>query len=612
MEELRHKRAFAQFEPAPEHPKINVVLRLVMDIYKEMLELDDHELLAQYVGQRSEEAFAALVRRYINLVYSVALRHTSDPHDAEDIAQAVFLLLARKAASLSSKTVVSGWLYRAAQLTAANYVRSELRRQHREQEAQMQSFANEPEAELWTQMAPMLDTAMGRLRERDRDALVLRYFEGKSNREVGAALGTSEAAAQKSIERALAKLRGFFSRRGLTISTATLATLLSVHAVQAAPAGLAVSIMAAGIAKGASAQGVSVALMKSTLKIMTWLKIETALATGISTILVAGVATSVVVQLHKATSTPPPGSIIALSRPTAPPASAPIPRRQVLDKQVYADSSDPAPAEPASAWPGNLNADDAKPEDIASAPQDAPSYIRRGKAYLADDAYDKAIVDFNQALRLDTKSAVAYFNLGRAHKLKGDYTEALSDYTQAIQLNPKMVAAYVNRGQIFNMAQRYDDSIADFDQAIALAPQRPIPYLNRGVAFGAKAEYDKARADFSQTIALAPDFSPGYNNLAWMEATCPQAAFLDGKDAVQNATKACQLTQWQNINQIDTLAAACAEAGDFDNAIKWETQVLQSPILAPEDVTTARERLALYQTRQSYHRPPPTVTGTNP
>jgi tetratricopeptide (TPR) repeat protein len=374
--------------------------------------------------------------------------------------------------------------------------------------------------------------------------------------------------------------------------------------VQAAPADLVVSIMAAGIDKGTAAQGVSLALMKSTLKIMTWMKIKAAIAVSVSALLIAGAATSVVAQMGKTSHTSPPAP------PTAPASPSPStsqfePRRaSVLDKQVAAD--------PATVAQGGSAADDAQSPDAAADPQDAPSFIKRGRAYLDRNDYDKAIADFNHALLFAPKSPAAYFNLGRANKLKGDYPQALADYTQAIQLNPKMVAAYVNRGQIENMAEHYNDAIDDFDHAIALAPERPIPYLNRGVAYGGKGEYDKAKADFASVIALAPDFSPAYNNLAWQEATCSQVAFRDGKDAVQNATKACQLSQWQNINQIDTLAAASAEAGDFANAIKWETQVMQSSDLAPEDVTTARERLSLYQTRQTYHRPPPAAAGMNP
>src|SRR5208283_3295171 len=141
-----------------------------------MTELDDHELLAEYARSGSEPAFAALVARYVNLVYSAALRFTSNPHHAEEITQAVFVTLARKAGGLRRGVVMSGWLYQTARLTAANFVKGEIRRQKREQEAYMQSTLNEPDAAGWEQIAPLLDEAMGGLGETDRNAVVLRYF----------------------------------------------------------------------------------------------------------------------------------------------------------------------------------------------------------------------------------------------------------------------------------------------------------------------------------------------------------------------------------------------------------------------------------------------------
>ncbi len=161
-----------------------------------MREPDDIGLLRDYGEHHSEEAFAVIVRRYVNLVYSVALRSVANPEAAEEITQAVFIILARKAPRLSGRTVVSGWLYQTARLTAARFVRTEIRRQKREREAYMQSLANEPEPQTaWPQIAPLLDAAMDRLGKKDRDAIVLRYFENKNLREVGAALGASEAAA---------------------------------------------------------------------------------------------------------------------------------------------------------------------------------------------------------------------------------------------------------------------------------------------------------------------------------------------------------------------------------------------------------------------------------
>ena len=145
-----------------------------------MPESDDIALLKEYAESGSETAFTALVGRHVNLVYSAALRSVGDTHAAQEIAQAVFIILARKAGQLSQHTVLSGWLYQTARLTAANYLRGEIRRQHREQEAYMQSILDQPDGEAWRQIAPLLDDAMGRLGEKDRNAIVLRFFENKS------------------------------------------------------------------------------------------------------------------------------------------------------------------------------------------------------------------------------------------------------------------------------------------------------------------------------------------------------------------------------------------------------------------------------------------------
>jgi RNA polymerase sigma factor (sigma-70 family) len=245
---------------------------------------DDLTLLREYGGRNSEEAFAALVSRHVNLVYSVALRQVRDPHLAEEITQAVFIILARKAKSLGPKTILSGWLCRTARYISANALTMQHRRQRREQEAYMQSSLNEPESDAWGQIAPLLDGALARLGEKDHDALVLRFFENKSLCEVGAAIGASEDTARMRVNRALEKLRKFFTKHGVDSTAATIGETISANSVQAAPVTLAKTVTAVAMAKGATASGSTLTLIKGALKIMAWTKAKTVIIVGTTAI----------------------------------------------------------------------------------------------------------------------------------------------------------------------------------------------------------------------------------------------------------------------------------------------------------------------------------------
>ena len=244
---------------------------------------DDMTLVREYAADGSEPAFEELVARHLNLVYSAAWRQTSNVHLAEEVAQVVFILLARKAASLGKDTVLSAWLYRATKFAAADVLKLQRRRQHREQEALMQSprFDDKNDS-VWTQLSPVLDEAMARLGDRDRTALVLRYIENKTSREIAAALKMNEDAAQKRVNRALEKLRKIFSKRGVTLSAAAIAGAVSANSVQAAPAALGKTISVLALAKGAATSTSSVAFAKGTLNVMAQTKAKTTIIAGIA------------------------------------------------------------------------------------------------------------------------------------------------------------------------------------------------------------------------------------------------------------------------------------------------------------------------------------------
>ncbi len=223
---------------------------------------DDLELLRQFARDHSQTAFTELVRRHVNLVYSAALRQVRSPQLAEEVAQSVFADLARDAAKLKPDTGLTAWLYAVTRRTAVDVIRKESRRQLREQIAVEMNAMNATEAR-WTDIEPFLDEAVAALAETDRAAMLLRYFENKSLRDVGQQLGVGEDAAQKRVSRAVEKLREFFAKRKITVGASGLAILISANAVQSAPVGLAVTISAAALAGTAVTTSTVIAAAKA-------------------------------------------------------------------------------------------------------------------------------------------------------------------------------------------------------------------------------------------------------------------------------------------------------------------------------------------------------------
>jgi RNA polymerase sigma factor (sigma-70 family) len=224
---------------------------------------NDLELLRDFTRGHSQDAFSEVVSRHLSLVYSAALRQVRSPQLAEEVAQSVFTDLARNAPKLRRDTILSAWLYQVTRRTAIDLVRSECRRQGRERVAAEMALMNAASPSDWTNIEPLLDDAMAELDETDRAAVLLRYFENKPLREVGAVLGTSDDAAQKRVSRAVERLREFFSKRGVVVGTSALMVAISAQAVEAAPAGLASTISAAALAGTASSSATILASAKA-------------------------------------------------------------------------------------------------------------------------------------------------------------------------------------------------------------------------------------------------------------------------------------------------------------------------------------------------------------
>ena len=229
------------------------------------MNMTDGELLQRYVRDHSESAFAELAKRHINLVYSAALRQVNgNTHLAEDVTQSVFADLARKAATLLAHTSLTGWLYTSTRFLAANTRRTEQRRATREQETHaMNAILSQPESQPdWSWLSPLLDEAMHKLDEKDREAVLLRHFENCSFAEIGGKIGLTENAARMRVERALEKLHGILAKQGAGLTVVVLAGLLSANAVSAAPAYLAAKVVGGALA-GAAAGGAVSALVSS-------------------------------------------------------------------------------------------------------------------------------------------------------------------------------------------------------------------------------------------------------------------------------------------------------------------------------------------------------------
>ena len=258
--------------------------------------MDDATLLREYVINNSEAAFEALVSRYLHFVHSAAMRQVHDSHMAEEVAQVVFIILAKKAGRISDRTILSGWLFKTTRFVALAQTRAAARRRQYEQELHMQSEEqlNTPDQPLWEQISPLLDEALAKLGEKDRQAVLLRFFQNKSLAEVGSAFGTGEDAARMRINRTLAKLNRYFNRHGISSTTVILAGVISANSVQAAPVVLTKTITAGAVAKGATASGSTLSLIKGALKVMAWTKAKTAIVVGVCVLLVAGTTITVV------------------------------------------------------------------------------------------------------------------------------------------------------------------------------------------------------------------------------------------------------------------------------------------------------------------------------
>jgi tetratricopeptide (TPR) repeat protein len=233
-------------------------------------------------------------------------------------------------------------------------------------------------------------------------------------------------------------------------------------------------------------------------------------------------------------------------------------------------------------------------------PRSAEYLNNRGFMLTEMGEFDKAIKDFDGAIALDPNHAEAYDNRGLAWGAQGAYDKAIQDHTAAIKLDRQNSRFYNNRGNAYSAIGQYAKAIDDFNEAIRLDPQEAVAYNNRGNARYFRKEYEKAVVDFGEAIRLDPTDPVAYNSRAVLRATCPEEKYRDGKKAIEDAKKACELTEWKDPEALDTLAAANAEAGDFAKAIEWQRKAIE--LADEDDKADLQARLALYQDNKPFRQ----------
>jgi tetratricopeptide (TPR) repeat protein len=197
-----------------------------------------------------------------------------------------------------------------------------------------------------------------------------------------------------------------------------------------------------------------------------------------------------------------------------------------------------------------------------------------------------------------------YLDRGSARQRKGDLDGAISDYTKAIEIDSRYADAYDSRADARRAKGDLDGAIADSTKAIEIDPRLVDNYITRGLARRAKGDFDGAIADYTKCIMTDPGYVGGYNALAWLLATASRDSIRDGKKALEYARRAAELTKWEDANVLDTVAAAYAEMGDFEEAIKWGKKALSLPELVQSaDADRVRQRLKLYTERKRYRQP---------
>jgi tetratricopeptide (TPR) repeat protein len=226
------------------------------------------------------------------------------------------------------------------------------------------------------------------------------------------------------------------------------------------------------------------------------------------------------------------------------------------------------------------------------------AYNNRGLIRSDMGQREAAIRDFSEAIRRNPNYAYAYNNRAVEYDRLGNKAKALADYGEALRRDPNLANSHINRASLLKEMGQSRKAATDYDHLTRSTPRHTLDFISRGDAFNARGDYRKAAADYRRALQLSPSHRDALNALAWLEATCPDASVRNGKAALEKSLKVCELTKWREPDYLDTLAAACAETGDFEKAVKYQTRALET---APQiDREKMKERLALYRQQEPY------------
>jgi tetratricopeptide (TPR) repeat protein len=226
--------------------------------------------------------------------------------------------------------------------------------------------------------------------------------------------------------------------------------------------------------------------------------------------------------------------------------------------------------------------------------------FRRGLIQFARKNWKGAVADFSEAIRTWPASAEGYFNRGLSHFNSNNFEHALADFDAAIEISPRYYFAIVQRGYAYERKNDWEKAVANFNQAIKINPKNGTAFRARAFAYSHKGDYQAALADFREALRLTPKDPWTLNNAAWFFATCADQSFRNGREAVIEATEACQMSHWKESIMIDTLAAACGEVGDFDHAVEIERLALAGQDISKQRIPLMQRRLDLFLSHRPY------------